>query len=45
MGEFPKKTLSGKAAVLEGLPGHPALTAILAWTPLRWSTPSSIGAS
>jgi NADH-quinone oxidoreductase subunit C len=27
------KTLSGKAAVLEGLPEHPALKAILAWNP------------
>jgi hypothetical protein len=25
------KTLIGKAAVLEGLPGHPAVKAILAW--------------
>jgi NADH-quinone oxidoreductase subunit C len=27
------KTLSGKAAVLEGLPEHPAVKAILAWNP------------
>ena len=28
-----KKTLTGKAAVLEGLPAHPAVKAILAWKP------------
>ena len=28
-----KKTLTGKAAVLEGLPEHPAVKAILAWKP------------
>ena len=28
-----KKTLTGKAAVLEGLPEHPAIKAILAWKP------------
>ena len=28
-----KNTLSGKAAVLEGLPDHPAVKAILAWNP------------
>jgi NADH-quinone oxidoreductase subunit C len=28
-----QKTLIGKAAVLEGLAGHPALKAILAWNP------------
>jgi NADH-quinone oxidoreductase subunit C len=27
------KTLTGKAAVLEGLPEHPAVKAILAWNP------------
>jgi NADH-quinone oxidoreductase subunit C len=26
-------TLSGKTAVLEGIPGHPAVKAILAWNP------------
>ena len=30
---FPGPTLSGKTAVLEGLPHHPALKAILAWNP------------
>jgi NADH-quinone oxidoreductase subunit C len=33
MSEAIKNTLSDKAAVLEGLPEHPALKAILAWNP------------
>ncbi len=33
MSEAIEKTLSDKAAVLEGLPEHPALKAILAWNP------------
>ena len=33
MAEAPKPTLAGKAAVLEGLPEHPAVKAILAWNP------------
>ena len=28
-----KMTLAGKAAVIEGLPDHPALKAVLAWNP------------
>ena len=31
MSRAPQNTLAGKAAVLEGLPDHPALKAILAW--------------
>jgi NADH-quinone oxidoreductase subunit C len=31
MAEVLKKTLTGKAEVLEGLPDHPAMKAILAW--------------
>jgi NADH-quinone oxidoreductase subunit C len=31
MGEALKKTLTGRAAVLEGMAGHPAVKAILAW--------------
>ena len=31
MAEAQKNTLLGKEAVLDGLPGHPALTAILNW--------------
>ena len=31
MAELLKKTLTGKAEVLEGLPEHPAIRAILAW--------------
>ena len=27
------KTLIGKTAVLEGLAGHPAVKAVLAWSP------------
>ena len=33
MSEAIEKTLSDKAAVLEGLPEHPAVKAILAWNP------------
>ncbi len=33
MDDASKNTLSGKAAVLEGLPDHPAVKAILAWNP------------
>jgi NADH-quinone oxidoreductase subunit C len=33
MGETLQSTLAGKEAVLQGLPGHPAVTAILAWNP------------
>jgi NADH-quinone oxidoreductase subunit C len=29
----PETTLAGKAAVLEGLPEHPAVKAVLAWNP------------
>ncbi len=32
-GEVVKTTLADKAAVLEGLPDHPALKAVLAWNP------------
>ena len=31
MAELLKNTLTGKAEVLEGLPDHPAIKAILAW--------------
>jgi NADH-quinone oxidoreductase subunit C len=31
MTEVPMKTLAGKAEVLEGLPDHPAIKALLAW--------------
>jgi NADH-quinone oxidoreductase subunit C len=31
MVDAPSKTLAGKAAVLEGLPDHPAVRALLAW--------------
>jgi NADH-quinone oxidoreductase subunit C len=33
MSEGLNNTLMGRAAVLEGLPGHPAVKAILAWKP------------
>src|ERR1035437_4912562 len=33
MGESQKNMFVGKAAVLEGLPEHPAVKAILAWNP------------
>jgi NADH-quinone oxidoreductase subunit C len=33
MSEALKPTLAGKAAVLEGLPEHPAIKAIIAWNP------------
>jgi NADH-quinone oxidoreductase subunit C len=33
MGEALQTTLAGRQAVLEGLPGHPAVKAILAWNP------------
>jgi NADH-quinone oxidoreductase subunit C len=33
MGEALQTTLGGKQAVLEGLPDHPAIKAILAWNP------------
>jgi NADH-quinone oxidoreductase subunit C len=33
MGEALQTTLAGKQAVLEGLPDHPAVKAILAWSP------------
>ncbi len=33
MGEASKKTLSGKAEVLESMPQHPAIKAVLAWQP------------
>ena len=33
MAETAKKSLSGRAAVVEGLPEHPAVKAILAWNP------------
>jgi NADH-quinone oxidoreductase subunit C len=33
MTEAPKPTLADKASVIEGLPDHPALKAILAWNP------------
>jgi len=33
MGESRQNTFIGKTAVLEGLPGHPAVEAILAWNP------------
>ncbi len=33
MGETPTSALLGKPAVLEGLPEHPAVKAILAWNP------------
>jgi NADH-quinone oxidoreductase subunit C len=33
MSEALKKTLNGKAEVLDGLPQHPAVKAILAWNP------------
>jgi NADH-quinone oxidoreductase subunit C len=33
MADSPKTTLAGRAAVLEGLPEHPALKAVLAWNP------------
>ncbi len=33
MAESLKKVLAGRAAVLEGLPEHPAVKAILAWNP------------
>ena len=33
MSEAPKPTLADKAAVLSGLPDHPAIKAILAWDP------------
>jgi NADH-quinone oxidoreductase subunit C len=33
MAEGQTKTLADKAAVLEGLPGHPAVKALLAWKP------------
>jgi NADH-quinone oxidoreductase subunit C len=33
MSEAPKKTLNGKAEVLDGLPQHPAVKAILSWNP------------
>ena len=33
MGEALQTTLAGKQAVLEGLPDHPAVKAILAWNP------------
>jgi NADH-quinone oxidoreductase subunit C len=31
MADAPSKTLAGKTAVLEGLPDHPAVKALLAW--------------
>ena len=31
MAEAPKETLAGRQAVLDGLPEHPAVKAILAW--------------
>ena len=31
MAEAPKETLAGRQAVLEGLPDHPAVKALLAW--------------
>jgi NADH-quinone oxidoreductase subunit C len=31
MADAPTKTLAGKAAVMEGLPGHPAVKGLLAW--------------
>jgi NADH-quinone oxidoreductase subunit C len=33
MADVIRNTLAGKAAVLEGLPDHPAIKAILAWNP------------
>jgi len=33
MGQALQTTLAGKQAVLEGLPDHPAINAILAWNP------------
>jgi NADH-quinone oxidoreductase subunit C len=33
MGDVRNENLTGKAAVLEGLPEHPAVKAILAWNP------------
>jgi len=33
MSEALKKTLNGKAEVLDGLPQHPAVKAVLAWNP------------
>ncbi len=33
MGEALQTTLAGRQAVLEGLPDHPAVKAILAWNP------------
>jgi NADH-quinone oxidoreductase subunit C len=36
MGDAPKNTLVGKAAVLQGLPDHPAVKSILAWNPNAW---------
>ena len=33
MADAPKETLPGRQAVLEGLPDHPAVKAILSWSP------------
>ena len=33
MAETAKKSLSGRAAVLEAMPEHPAVKAVLAWNP------------
>jgi NADH-quinone oxidoreductase subunit C len=44
MGEA-KTTFIGKAAVLEGLPEHPAVKAILAWKPEALTDASSTAMS
>lgn len=33
MADAPKETLAGRQAVLEGLPDHPAVKAIVSWSP------------
>ena len=33
MAEAPKETLAGRQDVLDGLPDHPAVKALLAWNP------------